>query len=88
MFKRTDKFQRVNHVKHPEVSEEMVENVLNNPEIVETQRDGRVRYWGRADPFGDGELWYIRVVTLQDRETVLTAFIDGKLTRQMRSHQN
>ena len=88
MFKRTDKFQELNHLDHPEVSEEMVEIVLNNPEIVETQRDGRVRYWGRADPFGDGELWYIRVVTLRDGETVLTAFIDGRLTRQMRSHQN
>jgi len=88
MFKRTDKFRRINHAKHPEVSEEMVQSILDDPEFVETQHDGRVRYWGQVDPFADGKLWYVRVVTLEDGETVLTAFIDGRLTEQMRSNLN
>ena len=46
MFERTDKYQRCNHFDYAEVSDEMVEHVLNNPEFVETQHDGRVRYWG------------------------------------------
>lgn len=88
MFKRTPKFQRRNHFDHAEVSDEMVEHVLNNPEFVETQHDGRVRYWGQVAPFPDGRLWYVRVVTLEDGETVLSAFIDGRLTRRMRRNLN
>lgn len=88
MFKRTGKFRRRNRFDHAEISDEMVERVLNNPEFVETQPDGRVRYWGQVAPFPDGRLWYVRVVTLEDGETVLTAFIDGRLTRRMRRNQN
>ena len=88
MFKRTDKFRRYNHVNHPEVTEPMVAEALRNHEFVETQADGRIRYWGQADPFNDGLLWYLRVVTLEDGETVLTAFIDGKFSERMRSYLN
>lgn len=88
MFKRTDKFRRRNHLRHPEVNERMVADVLRAPEFVETQTDGRLRYWGRVNPFNDGKLWYLRVVTLEDGETVHTAFLDGGLSRRMRSNLN
>ena len=87
MFKRTEKFLNYNHLNHPEVNDAMIEDVLRDPEFVDTQDDGRIRYWGQADPFNDGKLWYLRVVTLEDGETVLTAFIDGKLSDHMRSDQ-
>lgn len=88
MFKRTEKYQLFNRDQHPEVNDEMVQDVLNDPEFVEVQADGRFRYSGQADPFADGELWYVRVVTLEDGETVLSAFIDGRLTRRMRRNLN
>ena len=88
MFKSTEKFLNYNHQRHPEVSEQMIADVLRDPEFVETQDDRRIRYWGQVNPFNDGKLWYLRVVTLEDGETVLTAFIDGKMSEHMRGKLN
>jgi len=44
----------------------------NSPARRETQPDGRVRYWAFIDELGK----YLRVVTLEDGETVLNAFPD------------
>ncbi|MBI4312356.1 MAG: hypothetical protein HY681_11325 [Chloroflexi bacterium] len=59
--------------KHVEANRvDWVESVLRSPVAEEVQEDGRIRYWGyiaEADRF-------MRVVTLGDGETVVTAFFD------------
>jgi hypothetical protein len=51
---------------------EWIALVLENPERVEVQEDGRIRYWGFVQELGK----YLRVVTLEDGETILNAFPD------------
>ena len=46
--------------------------VLAAPHRSQQQPDGRVRYWGRVPRLGR----WLRVVTLEDGETVLNAFLD------------
>ena len=42
----------------------------------ETQPDGRIRFWGRITPPGEAQPRFLRVVTLEDGETVHNAFFD------------
>ena len=51
---------------------EWIESVLRAPSRRETQTDGRVRWWGYIPALGR----YLRVVTLEDGETVYNAFPD------------
>jgi hypothetical protein len=46
--------------------------VVVNPLRVETQSDGRVRFWAELDDR------YWRVVTLADRVTIYNAFLDRR----------
>src|SRR5690606_41259700 len=61
--------------KRPDIRREWGEEALRNPAHREVQGDGRVRYW----------IWvpelqkYLRVVTLEDGETVHNAFPDRGL---------
>jgi hypothetical protein len=48
---------------------------MANPEAESLQADGRVRLWARI-PEADGR--YLRVVLLDDRETVHNAFFDRR----------
>jgi hypothetical protein len=47
--------------------------VIENPEFEEVQADGRVRKWARIPEAGER---YLRVVLLDDRQTVHNAFFD------------
>ena len=47
--------------------------MIENPIREEIQSDGRVRLWGQI-PEADGR--FLRVVLLEDRETVHNAFLD------------
>ena len=87
-MKKTRKFIDENHIKHPEMTDEICESVLRDPILTEEQEDGRIRFWGIAEPFHDGEVYGIRVVTLEDGETLLSAFIDYRMTRQIRRQSN
>jgi hypothetical protein len=51
----------------------MCEAVIDNPVLREIQSDGRIRYWGYIEELGGKAL---RVVTLEDGETVHNAFPD------------
>jgi hypothetical protein len=42
----------------------------------EVQSDGRIRFWGRAQLAGETLPRFLRVVTLEDGETVHNAFFD------------
>jgi hypothetical protein len=50
--------------------------VLSAPLRREVQEDGRIRYWGRVLPPNEARPRYLRVVTLEDGETVHNAFFD------------
>jgi hypothetical protein len=58
--------------KRPYIRREWCEQVLRHPAHRETQEDGRVRYWGHIPELGR----HLRVVTLEDGETVHNAFPD------------
>ncbi len=52
---------------------EWIERVVASPEREHTQSDGRIRRWGRI-PEAGGK--YLRVIVLEDGETVHNAFFD------------
>lgn len=59
--------------KRPYIRREWCEEIVRHPLHRETQPDGRVRYWGVVAELGGRAL---RVVTLEDGETILNAFPD------------
>lgn len=58
--------------KRPKLQRQWIVAVLAAPERREDQADGRVRYWGYIPELQR----YLRVVTLNDGETVHNAFPD------------
>lgn len=52
---------------------EWIEHVIRDPAREHVQADGRVRLWARIDEAGGR---FLRVVLLEDRETVHNAFFD------------
>ena len=50
--------------------------VVASPLRRETQEDGRVRFWGEVTLPGEASPRYLRVVTLEDGETIHNAFFD------------
>lgn len=62
--------------KRPYLSLEQCEAVLTAPLRQAVQPDGRMRWWAQvADP-RDGTMRILRVVTLDDGETIHNAFYD------------
>jgi len=59
--------------KRPYIRREWCERILRNPIRREIQPDGRIRHWGVIAELGGRVL---RVITLDDGETVLNAFPD------------
>jgi len=58
--------------KRPYIKREWCERALREPTRREAQEGGRVRYWVFVEELGK----YLRVVTLEDGETVHNAFPD------------
>jgi hypothetical protein len=52
---------------------EWIERVVMHPEQERTQRDGRIRRWGRIAEMDDR---WLRVILLPDGDTVHNAFFD------------
>lgn len=57
------------------IQDEWIELVIDNPEYEVIQADGRIRRWARIKE-ADGR--YLRVVLLDDSETVHNAFFDRR----------
>lgn len=71
----------VRHVAdRPEVLREWCERVLRDAEQVEQQNDGKYQMWGYIAELDK----YLRVITLEDRETVDNAFFDRGYARKLR----
>jgi len=81
--KVTAYFQEVVRDKHPGIETSWILRVLEDPLQELRQSDGRYAFWGVVPEAGNRVL---RVITLQDRETVHNAFFDrGFRRRQSRS---
>jgi hypothetical protein len=55
-----------------QIKEDWIKSVIEKPEKVEIQSDGRIRKWGKIAEKGK----YLRVILLEDGETVHNAFFD------------
>jgi len=54
------------------INEEWIRHVVDHPEKTEVQSDGRIRKWARIPEVGK----YLRVILLDDGETVHNVFFD------------
>ena len=57
------------------IMDEWILQVVNNPEHEVIQTDNRIRRWGRIK---DANNRYLRVVLLDDKETIHNAFFDRR----------
>ena len=75
-FKATEYFQHVRE--RPDravIKDEWIEAALKNPIREAIQPDGRIRRWTRITEAGNR---YLRVIVLEDGETVHNAFFDRR----------
>jgi hypothetical protein len=71
-MKTTPYFENQVLRKRPYIQREWCEKALKEPVYIENQPDGRIRYWVFVPEINK----YLRVVTLEDGETVHNAFPD------------
>jgi hypothetical protein len=62
--------------KRPYIEREWCVAAIADPIRRETQEDGRIRFWSAVSLPGAAEPYVLRVVTLEDGETVHNAFFD------------
>lgn len=62
--------------KRPYITRDWCVEVVASPLRREVQADGRIRHWGKILRPGDPEPRFLRVVTLDDGETIHNAFFD------------
>lgn len=70
--------------KRPYLKIEWCEQIVKDPLAREAQRDGRIRQWGTV-PELEGRI--LRVVTLEDGETLHNAFPDRNFRLDRRAEQ-
>lgn len=68
--------------KRPYIERDWCAAALAEPIRSETQADGRVRYWREIALAGESEPRVLRVVTLEDGETVHNAFFDRNFRKE------
>lgn len=68
--------------KRPYLTPAMCEAVVADPIRREVQPDSRVRFWGAVILPGETETRILRVVTLEDGETLHNAFLDRGFRRE------
>lgn len=62
--------------KRPYLTVEMCRKIVEAPLRLVVQGDGRIRHWGRVTLPNELEARILRVVTLEDGETLHNAFLD------------
>lgn len=70
--------------KRPYIQRDWCEAVVANPIRREIQADGRIRFWGRIQRPDETRLRFLRVVTLEDGETVHNTFFDRNFRKDTR----
>jgi len=73
VYKSTSYFKNEVLRKRVYLKKEWCIRIIENPEHMEKQSDGRYRFWGSVDELGGR---YLRVITLPDRITIHNAFLD------------
>ena len=76
IMKTTRYFEEQVLRKRPYIQREWCRQVLAAPSRRDVQADGRIRYWGKITVVGETRPRFLRVVTLEDGETVHNAFFD------------
>ncbi len=71
-IKTTKYFREDVLIKRPYLKPEWIQKILTEQKSTLTQEGGRIRYWGLIKEVGK----YIRVILLEDNETVHNAFYD------------
>ncbi|MGH1397859.1 MAG: hypothetical protein ACRBCT_01465 [Alphaproteobacteria bacterium] len=56
------------------IKDEWIIKTINNPDHTELQKDGRIRKW----KYIESENKYLRIITLEDNETIHNAFFDRR----------
>ncbi len=72
-IKTTEYFRNEVMRKRPYLTLEMCKRVIENPYRKEIQPNGRIRFWSKINEYGGK---YLRVITLEDGETIHNAFFD------------
>lgn len=80
-MKVTRYFQEQVLRKRPYLTVEVCREVLARPLARHLQPDGRVRFWGEVRLPGLSDTRVLRVVTLDDGETIHNAFLDRDFRR-------
>jgi hypothetical protein len=80
-MKTTRYFQEQVLRKRPYLTLEICANVIAHPVKRLEQEDGRLRFWGTAHLPGETEARILRVITLEDGETVHNAFFDRNFAK-------
>ena len=76
--KTTQYFQSMRQRKdRGDIEMDWIERVIFNPERTMTQTDGRIKKWGKIPEMEDR---YLRVILLEDGETLHNAFFDRGFT--------
>jgi hypothetical protein len=70
--------------KRPYIERVWCIDVLAAPLRREVQDDGRIRNWGRVMLANEARPRYLRVVTLEDGETIHNAFFDRNFREEQR----
>ena len=74
-MKTTDYFKHTrNRPDRARIRGEWIEQAIRHPAAEKAQADGRIQRWA----FIDQEQRYLRVILLEDRETVHNAFFDRR----------
>ena len=77
-MKTTRYFEEQVLVKRPYIKREWCQKAIQEPINKEIQTDGRIRYWIYVTELSK----YLRVVTLEDGETIHNALPDGNFKNQ------
>ncbi len=75
-MKTTRYFDEQVRPRRPYIDMAWCEAALAGPIRRESQADGRIRFWLKVTATADGKPRYLRVVTLDDGETIHNAFFD------------
>ena len=80
-MKTTRYFEEQVRCKRPYIDPRWCVDVVAAPLRRERQPDGRIRYWGQVTRPGEASPRVLRVVTLDDGETIHNAFFDRGFRR-------
>jgi hypothetical protein len=83
-MKTTPYFEEQVLRKRPYIDRRWCAQAVADPIRREVQEDGRVRFWRKVTLAGESEPRVLRVVTLEDGETVHNAFLDRNFREDAR----